>query len=234
MSFRCGAEGRQPPQQRRTLPDTGSSGGINVEIIGRHRPRSSRHRGVLTLKNPVDVYDMRAASSASIGEIMQASNDATVAFKTNKIATRRVVKRLDGSGLADIEITMVYHGLSQRNDQIEQRNDQNEQRNDQNKRRNDQNEQAEEEYFTCVAVIPQKWKPRLFLALLNKSIHEYNAISLETVTVGETCYFGLNVVHCYFACEIISLHEFVLAQGAYVGIFGGAMSDSASWIVCSR
>jgi hypothetical protein len=224
MSFRCGAKGGQP-QEGRTLSDTGTSEGTNVEIIGRHRPRSSRHRGVLTLQNPVDVYDMRAASSASIGEIMQASNDATVAFKTNRIATRRVVKRLDGSGLADIEITMVYHGICQRNDQFEQRNDQNEQR-------NDQNEHTEEEYFTCVAVIPQKWKPRLFLALLNKSINEYNAISLETVKVGETCYLGLNVVHCYFACEMISLHEFILAQGAYVGIFGGEMSDSASWIVC--
>ena len=68
--------------------------------------------------------------------------------------------------------------------------------------------------------------------MLEKSILEHKLIYLEGVTVGDKVYFGSNVEHFYFTCEMNSLHEFLLAKGANVGVFGGEMPDSESWIPC--
>ena len=51
-------------------------------------------------------------------------------------------------------------------------------------------------------------------------------IYLERVTVGDKVYFGLNVLRCYFTCEMNGLHGFLLVKGAYVGVYGGEITDS--------
>ena len=38
---------------------------------------------LVTLQKPVDLYDVCGLISASLGKIVEASRDATVAFKTN-------------------------------------------------------------------------------------------------------------------------------------------------------
>ena len=95
----------------------------------------------------------------------------------------------------------------------------------------DQNEQAEE-HFTFVAMIPQKWKPRLFLALLNKSILEHKVIYLERVIVGDTVYFSLNALHFYFPCGMNTLHEFLLEKVHTLVFLVARCPISESWILC--
>jgi hypothetical protein len=165
-------------------------------------PRSTRHRGVLTLRKAVKVYDMRAASSGSFEEIIQVSRAATAVFKTKKISTRRLVKRNDASDLADMEITI--HGDT---------------------RKSYENDSSGSEHsITFVISIPQEWTPKVFLALLNRSIRENNAVSLEKVSHRDMSCFSLNEVNCFYLCDLHSLDEVLLMEGAYVGVFGGCMN----------
>ena len=166
-------------------------------------PRSTRHRGVLTLRKAVKVYDMRTASSGSFEEIIQVSRAATAEFKTKKISTRRLVKRNDASDLADMEVTV--HADTFENTE------------------NDSS--ASEHSITLVVSIPQKWTPKMFLALLNRSIHENNAVSLEKVRHRDMSCFSLNEVNCFYLCDPHDLNDVLLLEGAYVGVFGGCMNN---------
>jgi hypothetical protein len=169
--------------------------------VGLKDPRSTRHRGVLTLQKAVKVYDMRTESSGSFEEIIQVSRAAIAVFKTKKILTRRLVKRNDASDLADMEIT-VHSGTvkSCENDSS-----------------------GSELSITFVVSIPQEWTPKVFLALLNCSIHENNAVSLEKVSHRDMSCFSLNEVNCFYLCDLQNLNDVLLMEGAYVGVFGGCM-----------
>jgi hypothetical protein len=164
-------------------------------------PRSTRHRGVLTLNKPVKVYDMRTASSGSLEEIIQVSRAATAVFKTKKISTRRLVKRNDASDLADMEVTVHSETV--------------------NRYENDSS--GSELSITLVVSIPQEWTPKVFLALLNRSIHENNAVSLEKVSHRDISCFSLNEVNCFYLCDLQNLNDVLLMEGSYVGVFGGCM-----------
>ena len=185
---------------RRIPTDADVPNANNVKI-----PRPTRHRGVLTLNKPVCVYDTREASSESFADIIASSREATVVYKTSKIATWRLVKRVDSTGLADLEVT-IYNKI--RNKQ-------------ENRGENGSNDSA----ITFIVSIPQKWNPKVFLAVLNQSIREHKVVSLERVSVGGVDSFSLNVVHCYFGCEMNGLHESLLDKGAYVGVLGGGMAS---------
>jgi hypothetical protein len=164
-------------------------------------PHSTRHRGVLTLNKPVKVYDMRTASSGSLEEIIQVSRAATAVFKTKKISTRRLVKRNDASDLADMEVTVHSETV--------------------NRYENDSS--GSELSITLVVSIPQEWTPKVFLALLNRSVHENNAVSLEKVSHRDISCFSLNEVNCFYLCDLQNLNDVLLMEGSYVGVFGGCM-----------
>jgi hypothetical protein len=164
-------------------------------------PRSTRHRGVLTLNKPVKVYDMRTASSGSLEEIIQVSRAATAVFKTKKISTRRLVKRNDASDLADMEVTVHSETV----------------------KRYENDSSGSELSITLVVSIPQEWTPKVFLALLNRSIHENNAVSLEKVSHRDISCFSLNEVNCFYLCDLQNLNDVLLMEGSYVGVFGGCM-----------
>jgi hypothetical protein len=166
-------------------------------------PRSTRHRGVLTLRKAVKVYDMRTASSGSFEEIIQVSRAATAEFKTKKISTTRFVKRNDASDLADMEVTVHADTFKS----------------------NENGSSASEHSITFVVSIPQKWTPKVFLALLNRSIRENNAVSLEKVRHRDMRCFSLNEVNCFYLCDLQNLSDVLLMEGAYVGVFGGCMNN---------
>ena len=106
-------------------------------------------------------------------------------------------KRVDGSGLSDLEITLHedrFYGGDVANDKS----------------------------ISCQVTIPATWSPRLFLAILNSSIHTFNLISLETVVSGSVEHVTVNTVHCYHdSYDIKKLHYKILMKGGYIGITGG-------------
>ena len=176
-------------------------------------PRPTRHRVVLTLKKPVDVFDMQNTSSSNVREIIDESIGAQPMFQTNKIATRRYVKRYDLPGFADLSI-YIYSTMNQ------------------SKTKNDRvgeglKEQAIQQ--TCkatrlVVTIPHEWTPALFLVLLNKSINNHHVISLKKINMhGITSLSSLNTVHWYFRCEIDNLKVSLQQDDAYSGGFGGVI-----------
>ncbi len=79
--------------------------------------------------------------------------------------------------------------------------------------------------ITFVVSIPQKWTPKVFLALLNRSIRENNAVSLEKVRHRGMSCFSLNEVNCFYLCDLQNLSDVLLRAGAYIGVFGGCMNN---------
>lgn len=160
-------------------------------------PRMSRHRGVLLLRPSVDVFDMRSCSSDSVDDIMSSSINAQCQFKANRVSTQQLRKRVDGSGLSDLEIILHedrFYGGDVVNDKS----------------------------ISCQVTIPATWSPRLFLAILNSSIRTFKVISLETVVSGSLEHVTVNTVHCYHdSYDIKKLHYKILMKGGYIGITGG-------------
>ena len=152
---------------------------------------------------------MRLASSESVGDILKASRDAIVAFKTTQISTRRLMKRSDGSGLADMEVT-VYDTMRKNPKKFESAT-----------RNKKQSTTMYQNSVSFVVSIPHKWKPNLFLAMLHNSIRKFDSVSLERVPIGGGLVFGMNEVHCFFSCALESVEESILRKGGYTGVFGG-------------
>jgi hypothetical protein len=117
---------------------------------------------------------------------------------------------MDGTGLADMEITVYGRPENSENENSES-----------SKQKNSNNYESS---LSFVVSIPQKWKPNIFLAMLNKSIHEHNYVSWERVCIGDAFYFSMNEVRCYFPCELKSGHQSILRKGGYTGVFGGDSS----------
>jgi hypothetical protein len=90
-------------------------------------------------------------------------------------------------------------------------------------RNKDADSSGSELSITFVLSIPQEWTPKAFLALLNRSIHENNAVSLEKVSHRDMSCFSLNEVNCFYLCDLHNLNVVLLMEGAYVGVFGGCM-----------
>ena len=170
-------------------------------------PRPTRHRGVLTLKVPIDVYDMLHSKSSNFAEVVAGCRGAKPIFQASKIATKRYLKRTDLPGFADVSI-LIYSTSSFTNKHLI--------------RKSQQSQQLFQRAICLVITIPTEWTPQLFLAILNKSISDHGVLSLETINLQDgkslSC---LNNVHCYFRCEIQSLKIALLEKGTYGGVFGG-------------
>jgi hypothetical protein len=72
-------------------------------------PYAKRHRGVLTLYKEVNVYDMRsgATSLTSLPDIIWSSRSAIPVIHAQKIATKRLKRRMDGSGMSNLEVDFI-------------------------------------------------------------------------------------------------------------------------------
>ena len=94
---------------------------------------------------------MRNASNGSVGGIINASWNATPLMKTKTISTSCLKKRSDGSGLADMDVT-IYGANS--TGTVESRGDDN----------------SEGTSISFVATMPQTWSPSFYLVMVNASI----------------------------------------------------------------
>ena len=174
-------------------------------------PRSSRHRGVLSLKYPVNVYDFRNAPTDTLQDMVASSSEAQSKMKTKTILTHRMIKRNDGLGLADL--VMKIHATKMYSEQDEKKHD----------------KCSLSDSLTCIVSIPQTWSPNLYLGLLNTTINDYNVIAIDNTQqptmngLKESCN-TLNTVHINFCVHNLEhLERNVIMEGRYRGVHGGAL-----------
>jgi hypothetical protein len=168
------------------------------DTIQWNHPQSSRHRGILDLRREVNVYDMRSSTSETVADIVESTRLALPLFGTTKIATQRLLKREDGTGLADLEVTIC--GVT------------------------DSHGEENANFVNFIVSIPQKWTPRLYLATINRSITDHHTMTIEKVSnLG----YSINEVHAYFYCNMKSLHESLLIRAAYIGVSGGERTSTS-------
>jgi hypothetical protein len=84
------------------------------------------------------------ARSETVADIVESTRLALPLFRTSKIATRRLLKRKDGTSLSDLEVT-IFGGTSGEDSRGEENRN----------------------FVNFVVSIPQKWSPRLYLATIN-------------------------------------------------------------------
>lgn len=172
---------------------------ITIEVV----PPPTRHRGVLTLERAFRLYDMQFSSRNSLSGIIESSRNAIPVMKTNQVSTKRLMKRMDGSGMSDLEVT--FFSCSQEN--------------------RDNQEIPGEKSMTLMLSIPCDWTPNTFLAMLNKSANKKRVISLEQISNPIYSYTTINEIHLYHPLDPETIDSVLSRSAAYLDVKGGVLVD---------
>jgi hypothetical protein len=180
--------------------------GPQVKGVAKMNPYATRHRGVLTLYKEVNLYDLRsvATTPTSLPDTIRSSRSAIPVMHTQKIATKRLKRRMDGSGMLNLEVDFL---ATQEN----------------NDRKNSGS--ATTQQLSYIFSIPQHWSPKIFPAAVNKSAMEHNVLSIDTVMSRNGTYNSINEIHLYHGREVDFVCRSLRRSAAYIDVSGGGVAD---------
>jgi hypothetical protein len=180
--------------------------GPQVKGVAKMNPYATRHRGVLTLYKEVNLYDLRsvATTPTSLPDTIRSSRSAIPVMHAQKIATKRLKRRMDGSGMLNLEVDFL---ATQEN----------------NDRKNSGS--ATTQQLSYIFSIPQHWSPKIFLAAVNKSAMEHNVLSIDTVMSRNGTYNSINEIHLYHGREVDFVCRSLRRSAAYIDVSGGGVAD---------
>jgi hypothetical protein len=160
----------------------------------RKAPPATRHRAVMVLKKSVPLYDMRQHDSSSLQSILQSSTNAEKVMMVMSVSTDRIKKVEDN--LKYLEMDILFYPC-----------------------KHDNINPAPKLDFKVI--MPRDWTPKMYLAVLNKSVIKHSILSLESITIDGRIYATINELEWLFSAK----HSRLICSGSYIRVSGGVLKS---------
>ena len=156
-------------------------------------PRPTRHRGVLSLGNAVQLFDMRQSASKPL-----------MRFKTiGSYCTYNLIQE-DNRNLFQ-EMELQFYAMSKSS----------------TKNANQASDPKSISIFQCEVVMPKDWCPKMYLAAVFQSIKRNCVLAIPELEIEGHQLISLNKISWYFQQKQEEIHYKLLLNAAYLPVRGG-------------
>ncbi len=157
-------------------------------------PPATRHRAVMSLRQPIPLYDMRSQMSSCLQEIVESSRNAQKVMMVRTISTDRLSKVEHDPTYVELAIT--FHPDDHEHQPLK---------------------------MDVNVIMPEGWTPKMYLAALNKSMKRHSVLSLESITIDGQIYATVNELQFLFSATEEATHSQLIASASYIRVSGGVL-----------
>jgi hypothetical protein len=158
-------------------------------------PPATRHRAVMSLRQPVALYDMRSQTSSRLQDILQSSRNAVKVMMTTAISTDRVCLVKDDPTYVELWITFYPAGEGEN----------------------------QPPKLDVKVLMPHGWTPKMYLSALNKSIARNSILSLESMTHKGRRFATVNELQWLFSATEETTYSQLICSASYIRVSGGVL-----------
>jgi hypothetical protein len=159
-------------------------------------PPATRHRAVMSLRQPIPLYDMRSQMSSCLQEIVESSRNAQKVMMVRTISTDRLSKVEHDPTYVELAIT--FHPDDHEHQPLK---------------------------MDVNVIMPTGWTPKMYLAALNKSMKRHSVLSLESITIDGQIYATVNELQFLFSATEEATHSQLIASASYIRVSGGVLKN---------
>lgn len=160
-------------------------------------PPPSRHRGVLTFKESVSLFDLR--NSASQAEDCPMNH--SFVMKVESVVTYQCFKNDSDARFLKMELNFWSSRADPGGrDDVEQMLP-----------------------FPCVVTMPSHWTPSVYLRALYHSVTQSKVICISSVKIDRSMHTSLNELDWFFKLSKVRMNEKMLSSDVYHRVIGGEL-----------